>query len=131
MASDRSITPSTVEAMLATCPTEDEIEQIFLDFNIAFHEARHTETGGGYMHTGTCNPNNDATLREGGAWAVHYQFLRWIAQHTGSLVSEAAKASALTAAKDIKATRFCSVGLPFGNFNPPLKGLLLKHPAYF
>ncbi|MDX6479346.1 MAG: hypothetical protein QOG29_1933 [Gaiellaceae bacterium] len=44
------------------------------------HEARHSE---GPVHT--CGPN-DATYREGGAWAIQHDLFLWLALYTGSFL---------------------------------------------
>jgi hypothetical protein len=47
--------------------------------DLLLHEARHI---GGFLHT--CADGNDATLKEGGAWAVVYWYYIWLSEHAGS-----------------------------------------------
>jgi hypothetical protein len=45
--------------------------------------------------------NNDSSLDYGGAWAAQYWYNRWLAEHSGSSLSEGEKASAAVVADDL------------------------------
>ena len=77
-----------------------------LDLIILFvHEARHTIPGGNKPHT--CEKTKDLTFKEGGAWAVQYQFIILLAEKTENYLSEYDRQFLSYSAKEIKETRFC------------------------
>ena len=69
---------------------------------VLVHEARHPAPGGDANHT--CPPN-DASLDEGGSFALQYWYFRWLAEHAQLTHEEARLAQEL--ANDIATTRFC------------------------
>lgn len=92
------------EAALVNHSCYDERGMVSV-LGLILHEARHTPTGGGFLHT--CGDGDDLILEEGGSWALVYHYYDWLANHSGEYLTDDLRRYAGDQADEIFRSRFC------------------------